>query len=215
MLHTKLWYFVRTGWYWQLKTVQNWWEVRLANRRARNQRNSQTDLRDCTPRLWWEWFQWAAIEPNICRGKERPWSNLSNVLIFKVRVVFDLTEAKDSCGRGWIPLGWLLITCNIASDMWRSGAKSTTVGVLWGGVGERWAGLPVGSVVLGSFVEAVGWQTQQKGAAQGGMRAARDRKWNQQQKSGTQEGIGREREWAADKWSTSARVPRLIFVVLL
>lgn len=43
-------------------------------------------------------------------------------------------------------------------------------------VDEQWAGLPVGAVVLGSFVEAVGWQTQQRGAAQEGMRAARDRK---------------------------------------
>lgn len=36
-----------------------------------------------------------------------------------------------------------------------------------------WCSRAVGAVVLGSFVEAVGWQTQQKGAAQGGMRAVK------------------------------------------
>ena len=43
-------------------------------------------------------------------------------------------------------------------------------------VGEQWAGLPVGAVVLGSFVEAVGRQTRQKGAAQVGKRTVTDRK---------------------------------------
>ena len=80
------------------------------------------------------------------------------------------------------------------------------------GLGEQWAGLPVGSVVLGSFVEAAGRQTQQNGAAQGGIGAARDR-----------EVISTAEEWDAggtgskwdEKWSTSAQVVRPIFVLRL
>lgn len=40
----------------------------------------------------------------------------------------------------------------------------------------QYVGLPVGVVVVGSFVEAVGWQTQLKWVAQGEMRAASDKK---------------------------------------
>lgn len=42
--------------------------------------------------------------------------------------------------------------------------------------GERWAGLPAGAVLMGSFVEAVEWRTRRRGAAQEGTRAARERK---------------------------------------
>lgn len=48
--------------------------------------------------------------------------------------------------------------------------------------GEQWVGLPVGAVLMGSFVEVVGWRTQQRGAARGETRAARNRKRCQQQK---------------------------------
>lgn len=54
----------------------------------------------------------------------------------------------------------------IYSDMFQDEVMLTA------GVGL--VGLPVGAVVQGSFVEAEGLQTQQKGAAQGGMRAVKD-----------------------------------------
>lgn len=49
--------------------------------------------------------------------------------------------------------------------------------------GEQWVGLPVGAVLMGSFVEVVGWRTQQRGAAREERRAARDRKRCQQQEN--------------------------------
>lgn len=63
----------------------------------------------------------------------------------------------------------------------RRGWVSQAGGHCWVGhlVARCWeAGWPgcrraVVAVVLGSFVEAVGWQTQQKGAARGGTRAAK------------------------------------------
>lgn len=50
---------------------------------------------------------------------------------------------------------------------------------------EQWVGLPVGAVLMGSFVEVVGWRTQQRGAALEETRAARGRERCQQQKMGS------------------------------
>lgn len=62
--------------------------------------------------------------------------------------------------------------------------------------------LPVGAVAVGSFVEAVGGQTQQKWAAPGEMRAARDGEWRQSAKKKEQCGSGKWRCRITYLWET-------------